>query len=91
MELLELTGQLLRVALEDTMYNVIDAAWKANAGQRERLERELQDQHARKRARQLPSSTAASTPEGSENGEPAADDVESSGSSFMGFARFMAR
>lgn len=91
MELLELTGQLLRLALEDTMYNVIDVAWKANAGHREQLERELQHQYARKWSRQLPSATVSSTPDGSENGEPGADDPDSSRSGLMGFARFMAR
>lgn len=92
-ELLELTGQLLRLTLEDTMYNVIDVAWKANAPERQRLEIELRMQQSVKRPKQGSVVVAtASTPDGSDNGEAAGEDAgDSAASGFMGFARFMAR
>jgi hypothetical protein len=90
---LELTGQLLRLTLEDTMYNVIDVAWKANAPERQRLENELRMQQSVKRPKQGSVVVAtASTPDGSDNGEAAGEDAgDSAASGFMGFARFMAR
>lgn len=91
-ELLELTGQLLRLTLEDTMYNVIDVAWKANAAERQRLENELRMQQSAKRPKQgSVVASLGSTPDGSDNGEAASEDAGDSTSGFMGFARFMAR
>jgi Protein of unknown function (DUF3684) len=100
-ELLELAGILLRLTLEDTMYNVIDVAWKNNAPQRAGLEKELAikaKNHKKSKTNQEPSSSSSTssltntntTDEDGDEGD-ATDEASSGGGGFMGFARFMAR
>lgn len=94
-ELLEFSGLLMRLTLEDTMYNVIDVQWKANAMQRERLEQEYQQKSNSKQQQKSESvvSTAGTTEETATGDEEDATVASSSsmGSGLMGFARFMAR
>ena len=94
-ELLEFSGLLMRLTLEDTMYNVIDVQWKANAAQRERLEQEYQTskQQQQQKTKAKPVVAAAGTMEETATGDEEDATVASSsmGSGLMGFARFMAR
>jgi hypothetical protein len=85
-ELLEFSGILMRLVLEDTMYNVIDPEWKKNAPQREKLERELlQSVKSDNKDTQLPVEPSTT--------EDVAEEITSdAGSTFgrmAGFARFM--
>lgn len=89
-ELLEFSGLLMRLTLEDTMYNVIDVQWKANAAQRERLEQEYQQTNS-KQPKKTESAVAAVEETVTGDEEDATVASSSMGSGWMGFARFMAR
>lgn len=84
-ELLTMAGILLRLTLEDTMYSVIDPAYRATAEERDRREKELLRKDAEPRV-QEPSQAVEAEQE---------EDVDStttiSKSGIMGFARFMAK
>jgi hypothetical protein len=82
MELLEFSGILMRLTLEDTMYSVIDVKWKNKTAEREKLEKE----YASKKHVEDPAK-----PQSAEEVKPAAPEKESGGGGLMGFARFMAK
>jgi len=89
-ELLEMSGILMRLALEDTMYSVIDVAYKSKAAEREKLEKELQEQ-ARMKKKAKEQEVAKASEEASEETTKEQEEEETSSSRFMGFARFMAK
>ena len=94
MELLELTGMLMRFTLEDTMMIMIDAAWKQNASQREALLKQLEQERAAGSGHAktiVAEQQAGNTETGAD--DTTADDATSLSTSggLVGFAKFMAR
>ena len=90
LELLELSGILLRLTLEHGMYQSIDVAWKQGASQRQALEEELR--RTQQVERRVPTHEEEDEKvEGKDAVEEAPELEKSTGASLMGFARFMAR
>ncbi|GKY92960.1 hypothetical protein MPSEU_000264800 [Mayamaea pseudoterrestris] len=95
-ELLEFAGMLMRFTLEDTMFNMIDAAWQQNKAQRVMMQASLRKEQASTgKASLVKASMSAHQNEAKEDnefdGDVAAEPASLAGSGIMGFAKFMAR
>lgn len=88
-ELLEISGILMRLTLEDTMYSVIDPVWQSGAEERERLEKELKVKAAKTKLERVMQRQVETTVKEEEDDDNDESSVVSKG--LMGFARFMAK
>ena len=91
-ELLECAGMLLRLTLEHTMRNRIDASWRSNQVEREALDAKAwkQWQLARERNKQSTSQSVGEEENIAIDSEDAVSSSSSTGT-MMNFARFMAK